>query len=134
MILLNFNANLYKNNGNANVMSKFGTHMVNVCDDENMVIADSYILCNNYYTLVSSAHNTVSLLDHVVTTKSGCDLINNMCIKYDYVSSDHLPLMMQLGPIYELMKVTRARFKQCLRHFKIIEDKARADALSKKIL
>ena len=76
-VMGDFNANLYKNNGNANVMSKYGTHMVNFCDDENMVIADSYILCNNSYTFVSSAHNTVSWLDHVVTTKSGCDLINN---------------------------------------------------------
>ena len=256
-VMGDFNANLYTNNGNANVMSKFGTHMVNFCDEENMVIADSYILCNKSYTFVSSAHNTVSWLDHVVTTKPGCDLINNMCIKYDYVSSDHLPLMMQLGvscvqvieheefiykphidwssvdklsrdtyssntaellsnvqldhdvincqdvscnnarhhkaidsmytsivnalydagkfllpklgahkyrpvpgwneyakaahdeareafiswqvdnkprmgPTYELMKVTRARFKQCLRHCKNIEDKARADALANK--
>ena len=38
------------------------------------------------------------------------------------------------GPIYDIMKTSRARFKYCLRYCKSVENKARADSLANKFL
>ena len=38
------------------------------------------------------------------------------------------------GPIADLMKVTRSRFKQCMRYCKSNEDRLRADSLARKLL
>ena len=38
------------------------------------------------------------------------------------------------GPICDLMKGTRARFKRCLRHCKSNENRIRADCIAKKLL
>ena len=71
----------------------FGNVLVSFCDDNNMLISDKLRLhSNNTYTYVSHAHGTTSWLDHVVSSANADDLISDINIEYNYVSSDHLPL------------------------------------------
>ena len=62
-----------------------------------MCIADYEYFNKECFTFVSQAHDTVSWLDHVVTTYTGYELIANMTVEKDFVSSDHLPVGMTLN-------------------------------------
>ena len=54
-----------------NQCSKFG-------DDGGILMADYDYLPKDSYTFTSSAHNTVSWLDHILTTSPGRDLIEHI--------------------------------------------------------
>ena len=55
-------------------------------------LSDSLFLPSNTYTFISSSHDTVSWLDHVLSTTSGHSLFNSMHVKSDCITSDHLLL------------------------------------------
>ena len=42
-------------------------------------------------------HNTVSWLDHIVSSVSAYSLIDDIWVKYNFVSSDHLPLCLKIN-------------------------------------
>ena len=50
------------------------------------------LLPNDTYTFISSSHSTTSWLDHILSTSSGHSLLQDVHVKGDYISSDHLPL------------------------------------------
>ena len=50
------------------------------------------LLPNDTYTYISSSHSTTSWLDHILSTSSGHSLLQDVHVKGDYISSDHLPL------------------------------------------
>ena len=56
------------------------------------VFSDKMLLPNDTYTFISSSHSTMSWLDHILSTSSGHSLLQDVHVKRDYISSDHLPL------------------------------------------
>ena len=54
------------------------------------------MLENSTYTYIHEAWSTVHWLDHVLTTVNSHKLIDNVCVLYEYVSSDHHPMMISL--------------------------------------
>jgi exonuclease III len=90
-IIGDFNANICTNN-----VSHFGNILKTYCTEESLVIADQRFLARDTFTFVSSAHNTCSWLDHVITTATGYNLLTCMNVIKDFVSSDHIPLCMEL--------------------------------------
>jgi hypothetical protein len=65
--------------------------LISFCKDVNLVLSDKDHLVD-CYTYLSTAHNTVSWLDHVVCTNSAHTLVKDCIILYDKMSSDHFPL------------------------------------------
>jgi exonuclease III len=90
-VMGDFNANIKCGN-----VSSFGKMLKSYCTDENLVIADEKHLDSDTFTFVSSAHNTCSWLDHVVTTHTGSSLISSIGVMTEFVTSDHIPLFMEL--------------------------------------
>ena len=62
------------------------------CSDNSLCLADELFLPRNTFTFISSSHDTVSWLDHILTTTSGYSLLTDICVKSDFITSDHLPL------------------------------------------
>ena len=69
----------------------FGAELKSFCNDVNIVISDTEWL-HDCYTFLSSAHNTVSWLDHVICTNSAHHLLIDFEVLYDKVTSDHFPM------------------------------------------
>ena len=63
-----------------------------LCSDNSLCLADELFLPRNTFTFISSSHDTVSWLDHILTTTSGYSLLTDICVKSDFITSDHLPL------------------------------------------
>lgn len=80
----------------------FGVELQKYCMEENIVISDSTNLPVNTYTYYSEAHGSTSWLDHVISTSSAHALISEMNVCYDYVTSDHLPLCIDLLIDYDM--------------------------------
>jgi exonuclease III len=90
-ILGDYNANL---KGDYN---RFGRELVNFCKDANLVISDMLINTDSdRFTYLSDAHNTTSWIDHIVSTTSAHGLVISVDVQYDFVTSDHLPLSMEV--------------------------------------
>ena len=83
-----FNADLSKDH-------LFGSELKSFCSDMNLIISDKEHLGDSY-TFLSSAHDSVSWLDHVVCTNSAHALMRDYKVLYDKVSSDHFPLSMTI--------------------------------------
>lgn len=93
-IIGDFNADIKMSHGI--IKQSFGKLLTQFCEDENLVIADQCFLSSDTFTFYSNAHDSESWLDHIVTTKSGYNLISNMKVENSYISSDHFPLFMSL--------------------------------------
>ena len=78
------------------LISKFGRHLADFCGQENVILANVHLLNDNSFTYINPTHNSVSWLDHIITTATGFDIISNITIIHDFVSSDHLPIVVQL--------------------------------------
>ena len=48
------------------------------------------------YTFYSEAHNTTTCLDNVICTVAAHDLIHNVDITYDVITSDHHPMVINV--------------------------------------
>ena len=57
-----------------------------------MSIADKELLPDSTFTCISTAHGTMSWLDHCVTSVTGLDNIESVTVIDAYICSDHLPL------------------------------------------
>ena len=57
-------------------------------------MADYDYLPKDSYTFISSGHKSVSWLDHILTTNTGRDLTEHIDVVNNFVSSDHLPLLL----------------------------------------
>ena len=79
---------------NANIRgpSQFGDDLLQICSDNSLCLADELFLPRYTFTFISSSHDTVSWLDHILTTTSGYSLFTDICVKSDFITSDHLPL------------------------------------------
>ena len=85
-----FNANVFSH-------SRFGNELLRLCSDNSLCLSDTLFLPSNTYTFISSSHDTVSWLDHVLSTTSGHSLFNSMHVKSDFITSDHLPLSFSIS-------------------------------------
>ena len=77
---------------NANVLShsRFGDELLRLCSDTLLCLSDTLLLPSDTFTFISSSHDTVSWLDHVLSTTSGHFLFTNISVKSDFITSDHL--------------------------------------------
>ena len=57
-----------------------------------LCLADKLFLPQVTFTFISSNHDTVSWLDHILTTTSEYSILTDACVKTDCITSDHLPL------------------------------------------
>jgi hypothetical protein len=89
-----FNANLLVSGDT--MISKFGRHLADFCGQENVILANVHLLNDNSFTYISPTHNSVSWLDHIISTATVFDIIHNVAIIHDFVSSDQLPIVVQL--------------------------------------
>jgi exonuclease III len=86
-----FNANISNSNGVR--PSRFGRELLNFCHSEGLVITDKTLsTSNDMYTFYSSAHGTVSWLDHIISTTSAHSLVSKVDVHHKFVSSDHFPV------------------------------------------
>lgn len=94
-----FNANI------RNCAHRFGKELIRFCDNSGLYISDKILNIDiDRFTYVSDAHGTVSWIDHIVTTLSAHKIINDIYVLNDYVTSDHLPLVMEVS--LNLIKLT----------------------------
>ena len=84
-IIGDFNADIK----NPSLFTPFLNAFINEC---HLIASDTLLLPSDAFTYVSDAHGSRSWLDHVLTTHSSHSSISDMEVKYDCVSSDHLPL------------------------------------------
>ena len=63
---------------------------------EGLYIADNELCSEDTFTFCSSAHHTVSWLDHAVMTERVFQLTNNVAVLKDFITSDHLPVEIDL--------------------------------------
>ena len=59
-------------------------------------MSDLNLLPSNSYIYVSYSWNTYSWLDHCVSTTAGHNSIKNIEILYNYISSDHKPMKIEI--------------------------------------
>jgi len=74
----------------------FGREFLNFCVAEGYMVSDKSLLNPHSFTFYSSAHATVSWIDHVVTSTSGHEIIKDVNIDYSILSSDHFPVTVTL--------------------------------------
>ncbi len=94
-IMGDFNADIAQVNGQYNQL--FGKELLSFCNLESLVIADKKMLPADSYSFYSSAHRSTSWLDHVVTTIGGYELLYDMHICTDCITSDHLPIVVTVN-------------------------------------
>ena len=72
--------------------NNFGELLSHFCLEHEFKISDKIILPVDSFTYVSDAHGTCSWLDHVVSSKSAHDAIQNIEIVHQFIFSDHRPV------------------------------------------
>ena len=77
--------------------SRFGDELRRLCSDTLLCLSDTLLLPSDTFTSISSSHDTVSWLDHVLSTTSGHSLFTNIFVKSDFITSDHLPLCFSIS-------------------------------------
>ena len=99
---------------NADVSSHqlFGRELKMFVEEERLVLSDLNHLPLDTFTFFSDAHSTTSWLDHVVASKSAANLIENVMVRYDCISSDHLPLSISLS-LPDVIHLPTDRFEEC---------------------
>ncbi len=75
----------------------FGKELLDFCHNANLVITDVAHCDNASYTFFSTAHYTVSWLDHILGTYSAHNIVKNVSIDYSKVSSDHHPILFYIN-------------------------------------
>ena len=66
------------------------------CIEENLTITDILHLADDSCTYLSEAHGPSLWTDHLVSTIIAHSLVENMQMKYDYITSDHHPTIASL--------------------------------------
>ena len=77
--------------------SRFVNELLCLYFDNSPCLSDTLFLPSNTCTFIISNHDTVSWLDHVLSTTSGHSHFNNMHVKSDCIASDHLTLSFSIS-------------------------------------
>ena len=56
-------------------------------------VSDATLCPPNTYTFCSEAHHSVSWLDHCVCNANLHSALRDKCVLYDYITSNHLPIL-----------------------------------------
>ncbi|XP_058650707.1 uncharacterized protein LOC131551670 [Onychostoma macrolepis] len=80
--------------------SLFSVHIVQFCQDNNLILSSEVCLSVDSYTYVSEAWNTTSWLDHCISTADAHASLRDMSILYDTVTTDHIPVSMVINVDY----------------------------------
>ena len=91
MLVGDFNANISHN------LSSFGTQLINVCADNELIFSSKIMLPSDSFTYISESWNTTSWLDHVICTQEGHIGISNISILYESAFSDHVPISISIN-------------------------------------
>ena len=83
-------------NAAINRPSIFGHELKQVCNDNQLMLSDEIFLSPDSFTFFSEAHHTTSWLDHCVSTPLAHQRIADMSIDYNFQSSDHFPLLLNV--------------------------------------
>lgn len=78
----------------------FGRKLEKFCDDNGLIISDT-VLLKDSFTFVSSAHQSMSWLDHIICTKSAHPFLTHCQVLYGLLASDHFPLSFKIFVNYE---------------------------------
>jgi hypothetical protein len=85
---------------NANIgqhANSFGRELLQFCEDTGLILADKRINPDqDRFTYMSDAHCSCHWIDHIVCTVSAFNTIKAVTVDYSYISSDHLPLCMEM--------------------------------------
>jgi exonuclease III len=92
-VIGDFNANICRTNPGR---SCFANELATFCEEEDLILSDFTLLDPDTFTYTSHAHNTVGWLDHILTTNTGHLHIKEIEVKNSFISSDHLPVSMEL--------------------------------------
>ena len=74
--------------------SLFGLHLLQFCEDNCYTLSDFVYMPDTSFTFHSGAHDTVSWLDHAVSSFSMHEFISEIDVLHNYLTSDHFPLSM----------------------------------------
>lgn len=74
----------------------FGQEPATFCSENNLFISDQLLLPSGSDTYLSEEHATTSWLDHSGSTDFVQWSIEHVSVKYNYISSDHFPLRVNL--------------------------------------
>ena len=75
--------------------SLFRKYLSDFVKEIDCVVAD-YEFLSDGYTYLSESWGTTSWIDHCISSQDAYVTIKNMYIDYDYVSSDHFPLIVEV--------------------------------------
>ena len=99
--------------------------------DNSYILSSQALLPTDSYTHVSEAWGSVSWLDHIVSSADFHHCIQTVSIDYDISDVDHIPVLM--GDLFELRRVSNARYKYALRFIKRNEADMRKKSLGNKL-
>ena len=119
-----FNANISRD-------SLFGLQLLQFCEDNCYTLSDSVYMPDTSFTFHSDAHDTVSWLDHAVSSFSMCEIISEMNALQNYLTSDHFPLSrcIQIGAKDEC-PTGLVDYEKLIKSHKIQWDQLKPDVLS----
>lgn len=82
---------------NSDPRELFYRELINYCIEQNLTCIDTEMLGidSGNYTYISQTHGSCTWLDHCLITQSARQCVTNVHIKYDTMSSDHLPLIVE---------------------------------------
>ena len=82
-------------------VSKINTANNNGGYDSKLLVESADQICKPltkiFTDFLRNGHDTVSWLDHVLSTTSGHSLFTNISVKSDYITSDHFPLCFSIS-------------------------------------
>ena len=93
MAVGDFNANLLK-------QSIFSSELIKFCHENAYVLDEQSKLPGHNFTFHSDAHDSMSWIDHALWSMSVYQIIDNMGVLYQYLTSDHFPLTLCLNVPY----------------------------------
>ena len=86
----------FNTNYKSGAQSLFAKELSKFCTDEHYIITDLDYCDSTSFTFYSAAHNSVSWLDHFVCTINTHRIVKPVNIHYDFMSSDHFPMSIDL--------------------------------------
>lgn len=89
-------------NNTPDASSLFRNTLHRFCNEEKYIISDAAYCSSDTFTFYSEAHQTGSWIDHCVCNQNMSSTIQEISVLYDYVTSDHMPMLVSL----DISKVT----------------------------
>ena len=86
--------------------SLFAKHLITFNNDNNLHLSSSILLPRDSYTYVSESWNSVSWLDHVISTSDFHECIADMSVAHHITDEDHIPVMFKLS-VHNAPSVTK---------------------------